>query len=151
MAKSVCYTNIYNALRKSYDSGRYEGVNDDWSVLARDPWGRAELHSYEHGKTLRTGTVIGCTSMTDFLKFASQLLLEKYSDWAAKFLMYEKMRIEALAFQNACDYLYYGEGYVSWVERGHNLDLDDERSRYVWDMALKFMAGDKSAYITTRS
>lgn len=149
MAKRVCYTNIYKALRKSYDSGNYEDVNADWSVLASDPWGRAVLHSYEYDKTIRTGSISGCTSMTDFLKFAASILMSNYNDWAAKVLVYEKMRLEALAFQNACDYLYYGKSFDSWVKRGHNLDVD--RSDYVWEMAVRYMSGDKSAYLSTKS
>lgn len=90
MAKRVCYTNIYKALRKSYDSGNYEDVNADWSVLASDPWGRAVLHSYEYDKTIRTGSIVGCTSMTDYLKFATSILMSNYNDWAAKALVYER-------------------------------------------------------------
>jgi hypothetical protein len=45
-----------------------------------------------------------------------------------------------VAFENACDYLYYGLGRASWMAQGHNEGLSDEDSKTVWHEAFMYMA-----------
>lgn len=44
------------------------------------------------------------------------------------------------AFENACDYLYYGLGRKTWMEQGHNLGLSEEDSKTVWHEAWAYMS-----------
>lgn len=79
--KTICKTNIYKALRKSYDSGQYEPVTDDWYAIASDEFGRAKLYNFDTYDHVKTGTIIGCTSMSDYLRFATGLLEEGYDKY----------------------------------------------------------------------
>lgn len=86
--RTVCKTNIRKALRKSYDSNRYEDVNDEWMAEMEYYVGwsvgpRAVLWNHETGEQIHTGVLVGCTSMTDMLTFATDLLMRDYERKAA--------------------------------------------------------------------
>ena len=58
-------------------------VNDSWYAITDDGFGRAKLYNFDTYAEVKTGTIIGCTSMSDFLRFATDLLVagyEKYLD-----------------------------------------------------------------------
>ena len=81
--RTVCKTNVFNALRKSYGTGRYEDVNDEWMAEMEYCVGwnigwRARLWNHETGEEHRTGYLMCCTSMTDMLRFATELLMDDY-------------------------------------------------------------------------
>lgn len=42
------------------------------------------------------------------------------------------------AFENACDYFYYGYGKKRWIDSGHNLGLSEEESNEVWHKAFVY-------------
>lgn len=44
------------------------------------------------------------------------------------------------AFENACDYHYYGCGRDDWERRGHNCGLDPDASLKVWKASFWWMA-----------
>lgn len=75
--RHVNKTNIYRALRKSYDDKGYHEVNDEW-MAGFDCFGRAVLWSLNDDTYFRTGTILGCTSMSDLLRYATGLLLEAF-------------------------------------------------------------------------
>ena len=79
--KTVCKTNIYKALRESYDTGQYVEVNDSWYAIASDEFGRAKLYNFDTYAEVKTRTIMGCTSMSDYLRFATRLLDEGYDKY----------------------------------------------------------------------
>lgn len=132
--KHVNYTNIYKALRKSYDSNLYEPVNDNWRA-GFDCFGRAVLFNdyYE----VRTGAIYGCTSMTDQLRFATSLLLE---DFESKPWM-DLTEDEHDAFSSATSYHAYGEKKGEWMML---FDLPERRMEEIWRMAFWYVAEGKA-------
>lgn len=44
------------------------------------------------------------------------------------------------AFDNACDYFYYGYGKQRWIDNGHNLGLSEDDSNKVWHEAFEYMS-----------
>jgi len=93
MARTVCRTNIKNALRKSWDTGTYEDVNDEWmaefgrnhSYLGVAPMCgyNVRLWNHETGEELFTN-VGGCTSMTEYVEYATQCLMQMWKERLAR-------------------------------------------------------------------
>lgn len=89
MAKTVCKTNVMNALRKSWGTGDYEDVNDEWmaefgrnhSYLGVAPMCgyHVRLWNHETGEELFTN-VGGCTSMTEYVEYATACLMQMWDD-----------------------------------------------------------------------
>jgi hypothetical protein len=87
--KTVCKTNIKAALRKSWDTGMYEDVTDEWAVrisrngsyLGVAPMCdfHVRLWNYDTGEELWTN-VGGCTSMTEYVEYATQCLMQMWDD-----------------------------------------------------------------------
>lgn len=50
---------------------------------------------------------------------------------------------EQIAFENACDYFYFGMGKKSWIDEGHNQGLSKEVSDKVWHDAFEYMASEE--------
>lgn len=132
--RHVNYTNIYKALRKAYDSRVYEPVNDEWRA-GFDCWDRAVLFNdfYE----IRTGSISGCTSMTDLLKFATGLLMKDFKEhpW------YELDEDEHDAFSSATSFHVYGESKIHWK---YLFALDEDRLDEIWLMAFWYVAEGKA-------
>ena len=130
--RHVNYTNIYKALRKAYDSRVYEPVNNEWRA-GFDCWDRAVLFNdfYE----IRTGSISGCTSMTDLLRFATGLLLEEFKGkpWL------DLGERERVAFSSATSFHRCGCSPRSkWDELFD--DLDEATRNDVWKMAFWYVA-----------
>lgn len=89
MGKTVCKTNIRNALRKSWDSGNYEDVTDEWmiefgrngSYLDVAPMCERHVRMWncETGEELFTN-VGGCCSMTEYVNFATDCVLRMWDE-----------------------------------------------------------------------
>lgn len=89
----LCKTSIRKALRRSWDSNGYEDVNDDWQACIRrnGSWlGTPPMCPYEvvlwhvdSGFELRFG-VGGCTSMTEYLDYATERLMERLREEVRK-------------------------------------------------------------------
>lgn len=47
---------------------------------------------------------------------------------------------EQIAFENACEYFYYGYGKKRWIDSRHNLGLSDDDSNEVWHKAFEYMS-----------
>lgn len=149
MAKSVCKTNIRKALRRSIDTNHYESVNDEWNVY--DLGSRVELWNHVTGKSLYTNHILCCESMSEYVDFATELILKEYElldEWERSSKAqdehdkvvhpwdYLEDDAEYNAYENAYDYFVYGEGFRSWVERGHDCGIDPERRKYIWSIAF---------------
>ena len=133
--RHVNYTNVYAALRKAYDSDLYEHVNDEW-MAGFDCFGRAVLYDdYHH---IRTGTIIGCTSMTDLLRYATQLLMREYRSrpW------YELGEREYDAFLSATSFFRHGEPKAHWKQLFS--DMEDGKLDEIWRMAFWHEAEGKA-------
>ena len=111
----------------------------------------AGIKSAKLDKSIYTNSILCCYSMTEFINFASNLILEKYEaleEWERSYVAWEEHDklvhpweyldddAEYAAYENAYDYFVYGESYRSWVERGHDCGIDPERRRYIWAIAF---------------
>ena len=79
--KTVNPTNVRTALRRSWDTQRYEDVNDEWSAsieFRQNVGVRAHLWSAETGEEFHTPWYILWDSMTDLMRTATSRLLSKY-------------------------------------------------------------------------
>ena len=132
--RHVNYTNIYRALRRSYDSGDYERINDDW-VAYFDAWDRAVLWNDTNDEGIRTGSIYGCTSMTDLLRFATGLLLEEFKGkpWL------DLGEREREAFSSATSFHRCGCSPRSDWDALFD-DLDEATRNDVWKMAFWYVA-----------
>lgn len=156
MARTVCITNIRKAVRKAvHDTTRQFDVNDEWNVYV-DYLDRVCLWNWHTDKEVRTGRVVWCSfdGYNELVTHLSNELMEAFN-LLPEFdkLPYEKQReiedhrhpwdalkdAEYLAFQNAYDYLYYGESYTSWVERGHDCGIKQSRRKAIWNMAFWYI------------
>ena len=78
--KTVCKTNIKNALRRSWDTNDFEEVNDDWAAWVERKGCngfQAVIFNYETGQTWRTPK-IWALSMTECIRMATAHLLDCY-------------------------------------------------------------------------
>jgi len=92
MAKTLCKTNIRKALRKSWDTNGFEDVNDDWqaciqrnySFLGVPPMCPFEvvLWNWRTEYEIRF-SVGGCTSMTEYVDYATERILARLDERAA--------------------------------------------------------------------
>ena len=135
--KHVNKTNIYDALRRAYDSEDYERINDDW-VAYFDAWDRAVLWNDTYNEGIRTGSISGCTSMTDLLRFATSLLLEQFESkpWL------DLGERERDAFSSAKSFFVCGGSRKDWEALFY--DLDAETRHNVWTMAFWYVAEGKA-------
>lgn len=57
--------------------------------------------------------------------------------------LFELERQKEIAFQNACDSIYYGYGKGTWKSEEGNNNLDEETSNEVWHEAWEYMANQE--------
>lgn len=159
MCKRVNKTNIRKALRASYDRQTYEDVNDEWQACiyhGRETY--AVLWNWKREVSLKTGSIMGCESMTELIRYATELLLKRYEkldksrtrqvDSIAEITCWEQAepfvdeldRAERAVYANACDYHYYGMSLQSMIDNGHHCDLPEQRVRELWKLAFWYMA-----------
>jgi len=105
-------------------------------------------------------SILCCEDEEEYAGECASTLLEKFEKWyerqpvyveaksisdvtcwaqAEPFVM-ELNHTERLVYENCCDYLYYGEGFRSLIDRGHNYDVSEQRTREIWKLAFYFMA-----------
>lgn len=128
MAKTVCKTNIKNALRKSWDTGMYEDVNDEWAVcisrngsylgVAPMCGYHVRLWNYETGEDMWTN-VGGCTSMTEYVEYATQCLMRMWEERLAR----QRMVTFYVIFDELVDGEWSGRKYFATFEA----DVDTPR------------------------
>ena len=135
--KSVCKKNVRAALNRAYDRSMYEEVNDDWVARMRrfGRYFRAELFN-ETRKEYVIVTFTDQCDRRDNLDAGAELLLRRYES------MYpdERKRDEVIAWENARDYLYFGDSKALWRENGHDMGLSKERGDEIWHRAWNRMA-----------
>jgi len=131
-------------------------------TVTHDWWGRAELE-YEDEYCRKTFddygiTILCCEDEEEYAWECAGILLERFEKWygrqvhpaatisdvtcweqAEPFVM-ELNHTEELVYENCCDYLYYGEGFKSLIDRGHNYEISEQRTRELWTLAFYFMA-----------
>lgn len=57
--------------------------------------------------------------------------------------LYSKDVERQVAFENACDYLYYGYGRDKWKKNGHDMSLPEAVANKIWKAAFYLMAEDR--------
>ena len=152
---------IFYALLASAESRKEVKVDDHGSVRHKY-WGDAELEyddKYERKDfDLWDWNIMCCEDEEEYAGECASLLLEKLEKWHDKQVKpaatisdvscWEQAEqfvrglnhIETAVYQNACDYLYYGESFTSLIERDHNYGLPEDRTKEIWHLAFYYMA-----------
>ena len=102
--------------------------------------------------------IICCEDEEEYAGECASTILERFESWygrqehpaetiadvtcweQAEPFVVELDKRETAVYENCCDYLYYGESFVSLMEREHNYGLDEGRVKELWKLAFWFMS-----------
>lgn len=153
---------MFDAILESAETGKKVKFGN--FAVKHKYWRDAELCYEDDFNFERFSTwdwnILCCEDEDEYAGECASILLRKFKKWYRRQPVYVEAksisevtcwaqaepfvmkldRRERLVYENCCDYLYYGEGFKSLIDRGHNYEVSEQRTRELWTLAFHFMA-----------